>query len=133
MMPVTQMFEAEVQLLELLEYKPILSKGYNCIMHIHTYNDEVVVSEIMKSEDINEKGEVVTKLKPQFARSQSKIICRIAPKTPVALEKFEQMQQMGRFTLRDENKTIAVGKVMKYKPFVKGIVGAAGAPATGVK
>jgi len=31
---------------------------------------------------------------------------------------------MGRFTLRDEGKTIAVGKVLKYKPYNKGIVGA---------
>jgi len=41
----------------------------------------------------------------------------------MALEKFENIQQMGRFTLRDEGKTIAVGKVMKYKPYSKGIVG----------
>ena len=31
---------------------------------------------------------------------------------------------MGRFTLRDEGQTIAVGKITKYKPYVKGIVGA---------
>jgi len=34
---------------------------------------------------------------------------------------------MGRFTLRDEGKTIAVGKVLKYKPYVKGIVGTSSA------
>lgn len=44
MMPVTEIFEAEVDILDLLEYKPILSKGYTCIMHIHTYNDEIEVS-----------------------------------------------------------------------------------------
>jgi hypothetical protein len=27
---------------------------------------------------------------------------------------------MGRFTLRDEGRTICVGKVLKYKPYVKG-------------
>ena len=32
---------------------------------------------------------------------------------------------MGRFTLRDEGRTIAVGKVLKYKPYVKGVVGSA--------
>jgi hypothetical protein len=31
---------------------------------------------------------------------------------------------MGRFSLRDEGKTIGVGKVLKYKPYTKGIVGA---------
>jgi hypothetical protein len=50
--------------------------------------------------------------------------CRIVPRNPLALEKFEVIQQMGRFTLRDEGKTIAVGKVLKYKPYSKGVVGA---------
>ena len=27
---------------------------------------------------------------------------------------------MGRFTLRDDGKTICVGRVLKYKPYVKG-------------
>lgn len=41
---------------------------------------------------------------------------------------------MGRFTLRDEGKTIAVGKVLKYKPYSKGIVGAQGSkPSAGVQ
>jgi peptide chain release factor subunit 3 len=61
MMPVTDIFEAEVEVLELLEYKPILSKGYNCIMHIHTYNDEITIKDIIKSEEIDEKGETVIK------------------------------------------------------------------------
>ena len=52
------------------------------------------------------------------------MICKIAPKNPLCLEKFETMAQLGRFTLRDEGKTIAVGKVLKYKPYSKGVVGA---------
>lgn len=50
--------------------------------------------------------------------------CRITPRNPLALEKFDTIQQMGRFTLRDEGKTICVGKVLKYKPYNKGLVGA---------
>ena len=34
---------------------------------------------------------------------------------------------MGRFTLRDEGKTICVGKVLKYKPYVKKAGAGAGA------
>lgn len=37
---------------------------------------------------------------------------------------------MGRFTLRDDGKTICVGKVLKYKPYTKGVVGVVGT-ATG--
>ena len=64
MMPVTDIFEAEIDILELLEYKPIQSRGYSCMMHIHTYNDEVVIKDIVKSIETNEKGETTTKLKP---------------------------------------------------------------------
>ena len=92
MMPVTEIFEAEMDVLDLLDYKPIMSKGYNCIMHIHTYNDEVTIKDIVRSEEIDEKNEVVVKHKPQFTRSQTKIICRIVPRTPMALEKFETIQ-----------------------------------------
>lgn len=123
MMPVTDIFEAEIDILDLLDYKPILSKGYNCIMHIHTYNDEITIKDIIRSDQTDDKGEVTTKHKPQFARSQTKIICRVVPRNPLAMEKFDTIQQMGRFTLRDEGKTIAVGKVLKYKPYAKGIVG----------
>jgi hypothetical protein len=33
---------------------------------------------------------------------------------------------MGRFTLRDDGKTIAVGKILKYKPYSKGVVSSVG-------
>jgi peptide chain release factor subunit 3 len=64
MMPVTDLFEAEIDLLELLEYKPILTKGYSCIMHIHTWNDEISVKDIISLEEIDEKGELVVRQKP---------------------------------------------------------------------
>jgi peptide chain release factor subunit 3 len=66
----------------------------------------------------------IEKLKPAFCKSQTKLICRITPKNPIALEKYDVIQQMGRFTLRDEGRTICVGKVLKYKPYSKGVVGA---------
>ena len=31
---------------------------------------------------------------------------------------------MARFTHRDEGRTIAIGRVTKYKPYSKGVVGA---------
>jgi len=63
-MPVTEIFEAEVQVLELVEYKPILTKGYTCMMHIHTYHDEVIIKDIVKSWDKNDRGEVSERNKP---------------------------------------------------------------------
>lgn len=61
MMPVTEIFEAEMDILDLLDYKPILSRGYTCIMHIHTYNDEIIIKDIVRTEEINDKGEKTVK------------------------------------------------------------------------
>jgi peptide chain release factor subunit 3 len=55
MMPVSDLFEAEVQILELLDYKPILSKGYQCILHIHTVSEEAIVKDIIVSYEKNDK------------------------------------------------------------------------------
>ena len=47
MMPVTDIFEAEIDILDLLDYKPIISKGYTCIMHMFmTDNVEGYISEM---------------------------------------------------------------------------------------
>lgn len=40
-------------------------------------------------------------------------MCRIALDRPVCIETFETLPAMGRFTLRDEGRTIAIGKVTK--------------------
>ena len=114
--PVSELFEAEVELLELVSYKPILSKGYQCILHMHTVAYEATIKDILVSYEKNDRGEVIEKQRPQFTRSFSKIICRIQMRIPIPLEKHDVLPQLGRFTLRDEGKTIAVGKVLKYKP-----------------
>lgn len=57
MMPVTDVFEAELEVLELLEYRSIIAKGYTCIMHIHTYSDEVEIKDLVKVVEVNDKGE----------------------------------------------------------------------------
>jgi sulfate adenylyltransferase subunit 1 (EFTu-like GTPase family) len=48
--------------------------------------------------------------------SFAKIICRIETRIPICVEKFDSIEQMGRFTLRDEGMTLGSGKILKYKP-----------------
>mgnify|MGYP002715202778 CR=1 FL=1 len=50
---------------------------------------------------------------PQFAKKGMKIIALIETTAPVCLERFRDYAQLGRFTLRDEGKTVAIGKVTK--------------------
>ena len=70
----------------------------------------------MVSYEKNDKGEITEKQRPQFAMSFARIICRIETRIPICLEKHETIEQMGRFTLRDEGLTLGSGKVLKYKP-----------------
>jgi hypothetical protein len=42
----------------------------------------------------------------------------IQTRVPVCLEKHEFIERMGTFVLRDEGETIALGKVLRYKPYV---------------
>lgn len=43
-----------------------------------------------------------------------KIIARIETTAPICLERFTDYPQLGRFTLRDEGKTVAIGKVRDF-------------------
>lgn len=60
----SELFEAEIDLLELLKYKPILSKGYQCIIHIHTVSDEATIKDILVAYEKNDRGDVTEKQKP---------------------------------------------------------------------
>lgn len=131
-MGISQVLEAEVELLEL--FKPIFSRGSQCMMHIHTYADDVTIKEIKwaKEKDAN-TGEEVKKELPKFTRSFAKCLVRIATKTPIPVEKISECAPLGRFTLRDEGKTIAIGRISRFIPFNKDKIArpAAAAQASG--
>lgn len=115
--PVTMVIEAEMELLELLPQKPIVTKGYQCIMHCHTFADDITIEQlIMVQEENKTTGKMEENMKPKFARSMQKCRVRISTKVPLAMEKYDVFPQLGRFTLRDEGRTIAVGRILKYKP-----------------
>lgn len=58
----------------------------------------------------------MTKKKPTFVKNGAMVRCIIQTTQPICLETFDTIQQLGRFTLRDEGKTIAVGKVTSLGP-----------------
>lgn len=53
------------------------------------------------------------KKKSKFVKQDEKCILRLESAEPFCLETFLEFPQMGRFTLRDEGKTVAIGKVVK--------------------
>ncbi len=106
-------FECQLALVDLLEHRPIFSPGYNCVAHLHTAEEEVTVSDLLTIED-RKTGE--TKKKPRFARQGNVITCRMRAARQVCCESFKDVPQLGRLTLRDEGKTIAIGKILAVLP-----------------
>lgn len=101
-------FEAQVAIVEL---KSILSSGFSCVMHVHTAIEEVNFVQLLHK---LEKGtNRKSKKAPAFAKQGMKIIAVLETTEPVCLETYEDYPQLGRFTLRDQGQTIAIGKVTK--------------------
>jgi peptide chain release factor subunit 3 len=58
-------------------------------------------------------------LQVKFVKSGSVAIVRIKVEKPICAELFENVPQLGRFTLRDEGRTIAIGKITKLPKSLK--------------
>jgi len=112
-LPVVNEFEAQLAIIDLLPNKPIVSAGYDAIIHIHTCTEEVTIEELLSV--MNKKTRKTSKRKPTFVRKGDIVTVRIVVKDQrtICCELFEKIQQLGRFTLRDEGKTIAIGKITK--------------------
>jgi peptide chain release factor subunit 3 len=99
-----------VSLVDMLEHRPLLSPGYDCVLHVHTVEIEVTVSHLLCVIEAGGK-----KVKRPYARQGQ--LCQLALKFSSGLstcvEKFEDFPALGRITLRDEGKTIAIGKVLE--------------------
>jgi peptide chain release factor subunit 3 len=109
LVPVVTQFEAQVAILDLLEHKPILAGGYRAVLHIHSIVEECEVIKLVAVIDAKTKE----KKKAKFVKSGSICIARIAVDKPICIEAFDMVPQLGRFTLRDEGRTIAIGKVTR--------------------
>ncbi|KAL6449901.1 SUP35 Eukaryotic peptide chain release factor GTP-binding subunit [Candida maltosa Xu316] len=101
-------FEAQIAIVEL---KSILSNGFSCVMHLHTAIEEVKFVELKHK---LEKGtNRKSKKPPAFAKKGMKIIAILEVSEPVCAETYKDYPQLGRFTLRDQGTTIAIGKITK--------------------
>jgi len=101
-------FEAQ---LAILEHKSIICAGYTAVMHIHTLSEEVTLPALLHYFD-KATGRK-SKKPPQFAKRGQKIVALVETILPVCVERFADYPQLGRFTLRDEGRTIAIGKITK--------------------
>lgn len=99
-----------------LNTKPIFTVGYSTIMHIHTITTQVTVTKILNEIDKKTGKEINDKVK--FAVGGRLYTTIFKTKKPICVEKYENLQALGRFTLREEQ-TVAIGKITKIKPLKK--------------
>jgi len=107
-------FEAQIQIIELLPHKSLFTAGYGAVLHIHNAVEQCVITVLLA--EMDKKTNAVIKKKPTFVKNNSVVRCIVECVQPICLELFSDNPQLGRFTLRDEGKTIAVGKVISLGP-----------------
>lgn len=103
-----RLFDAQVVI---MEHKSIICAGYSAVCHIHTVAEEVTVKTLICL--IDKKTNEKSKTRPRFVKQDQAAVMRLETAGVICLEPFKEFPQMGRFSLRDEGKTIAIGKVLK--------------------
>jgi peptide chain release factor subunit 3 len=102
-------FKAMMQVIELSEERPVLTAGYKAVIHVHVANEEC---EILKLYECCSMKDMKKKEKrPKFVRENSVAWVSIQLARPTSVDVFTGCSQLGRFTLRDEGRTIAIGKI----------------------
>ncbi|KAL5215373.1 hypothetical protein ABZP36_004525 [Zizania latifolia] len=113
-------FNAQLQILELLD-NAIFTAGYKAMLHIHSVVEECEIVDLIQEIDMKKKKETdpkkrKPKRKPLFVKNGAVIVCRVQVNNLICIENFSDFPQLGRFTLRTEGKTVAVGKVVAVPP-----------------
>eukprot|EP00993_Chasmostoma_nieuportense_P005627 NODE_624_length_2006_cov_216.279404_g580_i0.p1 GENE.NODE_624_length_2006_cov_216.279404_g580_i0~~NODE_624_length_2006_cov_216.279404_g580_i0.p1 ORF type:complete len:616 (-),score=174.24 NODE_624_length_2006_cov_216.279404_g580_i0:107-1954(-) len=101
------MFTAQ---LLLLECKNIVTVGYSAVLHLHAVVEECSLAKLLCT--LDKKGNVIKK-SPPFVKGGETVLCRVEVPQLIALEPFKVFSKLGRFILRDEGRTIAVGVITK--------------------
>lgn len=94
-------------LVDMLEHRPLFSPGYDAVLHIHTVEIECTCRALV-SVEIDGK-----QIRRPFARQGQRCTAILTLPMSTCIETYENVASMGRFTLRDEGKTIAIGRVVE--------------------
>merc|ERR1712060_649031 len=102
-------FKAQMQVIELPEERPVLTSGYKAVIHVHTANEECEILKLYESMSMTDRKK--KEKNPKFVRAGTVVTCSVQLARPTTVDAFPGVQQLGRFTLRDEGRTIAIGKI----------------------
>jgi len=102
----------QIAIADMPDNQKIMTAGFTCMFHAHTCEEECTVSKIF--ETTNNKGVVVKGARFASVGMRAVVMLDLTQTAPV--ERYEDMDFLGRFTLRTEGKTVAIGKVIKLPP-----------------
>lgn len=103
-----RVFDAQVVMLDL---KSIICAGFSCMLHLQAMAEEVTIKALICL--VDKKTGEKSKTRPRFIKQDQIAIARFVANHPICMETFKAHPQLGRFTLRDEGATIAIGKILK--------------------
>merc|ERR1719444_263632 len=106
---VVSKFKVQMQIVELSDERPVMTSGYRAVLHVHVANEECEILKLYESMSMTDRKK--KEKNPRFCRENSVVTCSIKLARSVSVDVFTGVQQLGRFTLRDEGRTIAIGKI----------------------
>lgn len=98
----------------LLDVKNVLTVGYRCMLHLHSLSVEIRFDQLIGL--VDRKTGKRTPTAPRFLRQDDVAIVRfevLPVGRTITAEKFASFPSLGRFILRDEVRTVAMGKILE--------------------
>jgi len=86
-----------------------IAVGYTPVLHAHTAQVAATFTEIIRKIDPR-TGQTMQE-KPDFIKQGDSALVRLTPLQPIAMERYADLKQLGRFAIRDSGRTVAVGIV----------------------
>ena len=102
----------KIQVMDMPENTKIMTAGFTAMFHAHACEEECTLVKIF--ETTNRKKQTVKGAR--FASIGMQVICMLEVAQSVPVETFADMPFLGRFTLRTEGKTVAIGIITKLPP-----------------
>lgn len=105
--PAVMEIKVQLMLVDMLEHRPVFTPGYDAVMHTHTVEIEVTCVKLLS---VMVGGKALAR---PYARNGQVCTARLAMPLHTCMEVFDKMPALGRVTLRDEGRTIAIGKILE--------------------
>jgi len=81
--------------------------GYSPVLDCHTAHIACKFDTLIQK--IDKRSAKVLEESPQFVKSNEAAIVKMVPQKPMVVEAFSEFPPLGRFAIRDMQRTVAVG------------------------